>query len=153
MDTSPGWHLADLKDRTEEEQVARLIATGIDAEHPERGLESARRAVLEYQKLDHFALWGVEADGKIVGVIGIERLNAEQLILRDLAVAPDIRRQGIGRRLIDFVRRELAPQTIRGRTRSDAVEFYRRCGFSVREDGSLPSGETRYLFEWRREVV
>jgi len=153
MDTSPGWHLADLKDRTDEEQVARLIATGIDAEHPERGLESARRAVREYQKLDHFALWGVEADGKIVGVIGIERLNAEQLVLRDLAVSAEARLRGLGRAMIDFVRRELEPWLIRGYTRSDAVEFYRRCGFSVREDGSLPSGETRYLFEWRTEVV
>ena len=140
----------DLCARADDEQIVRLIAMGLNAEAPETEIEHARRAGREYRDMENMDLWGVEEAGRVHALIGVQIASAGELILRDLAVAPEARRQGIGRRLIDFVRRELAPDLIRGYTWWGAVAFYEHCGFAVREDGVLASGGPRCAFEWRR---
>ena len=42
-----------------------------------------------------------EHDGRIVGVVGIETCCREFALLRSTAVAPDFRKHGIGRRLVE----------------------------------------------------
>jgi GNAT superfamily N-acetyltransferase len=95
-------------------------------------------------------MWGIEQDSKVAGIIGVEPMPGEKVIIRDLAVASELRRKGAGRAMIEFVRRHYRPQGVSGHTWSGALEFYIRCGFTIREDGALPSGEPRYAFEWRR---
>jgi len=140
----------DLSARADDEQIVRLIAMGLNAKAPETEIERARRAGREYRDIEGMTLWGVENAGLVQGIIGIETAEAGLLILRDLAVAPEVRRRGVGRALVDFVREERAPRLLRGYTWAGAIEFYERCGFTLREDGVLASGATRYLFEWRR---
>ncbi len=140
----------DLRDRAEEEQVILLFAVANDAEAPQNAMAAGRRAGHEYRWLEQMKLWGVEEGGRVMGMIGVDTGEPGVVILRDLAVLAEARRQGIGRRLVDFVRRQLAPYTIRGHTWSGAVEFYERCGFTLRQDGVLGDGRPRFAFEWRR---
>ena len=49
----------------------------------------------------HF--WVAECSGAIVGMVGVQRVNAEEAELRRMSVAGDSRRQGIGRRLLETV--------------------------------------------------
>jgi predicted N-acetyltransferase YhbS len=140
----------DLRERAEEEQVVLLFAMGYDAEAPQNAIDAARRAGREYRELEQMRLWGFEDDGRVPGIIGVETGEPGLVILRDLAVVLEARRQGIGRRLVEFIRRHLEADSIRGYTWSGAVEFYERCGFAIRKDGVLGDDRPRFLFEWKR---
>ena len=49
----------------------------------------------------HF--WVAERSGEIIGTVGVQRVNAEEAELRRMSVAGHLRRQGIGRRLLETV--------------------------------------------------
>ena len=63
-----------------------------------------------YMKPPGSHFWVAESNGTIIGMVGVQRVNAEEAELRRMSVAGDSRRQGIGRRLLqtveDFCRRE-----------------------------------------------
>jgi GNAT superfamily N-acetyltransferase len=101
----------------------------------------------EYAGFDQLRLYGYQEDGRVVGLIGIEPSSEGQAIIRDLAVTPGARMRGIGRALIDHVR-DLGFASLEGDTLAPAVLFYGRCGFTVRKDGKMPDGRTRYRFSW-----
>ncbi len=95
-------------------------------------------------------MYGYELDNRIVGVIGIQPQASNSAIIRDLAVAPDVRRRGIGRALIDHLCKGLAFDALEGDTLQPAIGFYERCGFTVSENGTMPDGATRFRFAWQR---
>jgi ribosomal protein S18 acetylase RimI-like enzyme len=105
----------------------------------------------EYADSSRLQLYGYKEDLEIVAVVGLEQIDEHAAVIRDLAVAPTHRLRGIGRALVDYLRRELGFASLEGATLKPAVSFYRRCGFMVREDGRVPDGETRYRFTWARE--
>ena len=147
------WRIENLRERATAGDVISLIAaaaTAIYPDDPDRSVQRAREVAAEYAVSEDLDIGGVVNAGQVLGIIGVERVAAGEVVVRDLAVATKIRRQGAGRALLDFIRDQLRPDLLWGYTWADAVEFYKRCGFSVREDGSLPSGQPRYAFALRR---
>lgn len=89
-----------------------------------------------------------ESSGELVGCAALEIYSAKLAELRSLAVAPDYRGQGVGKRLVEACI-ELARQkhVLEVMAITSAEEFFKSCGF----DFTLP-GEKKALFLQTRDV-
>lgn len=78
------------------------------------------------------AFWGFEADGDLVGVMGIQPVHDVDLI-RHAYVLPDRQRHGVGAALIEYLRRRSSRRMLVGTwaAASWAIDFYRRHGFAL----------------------
>jgi GNAT superfamily N-acetyltransferase len=76
------------------------------------------------------AFWGYEADGALVGVMGIQRLSDVDLI-RHAYVSPASQRHGIGGALLEHLTRSTTRRILVGTWAAAdwAICFYRRHGF------------------------
>jgi GNAT superfamily N-acetyltransferase len=76
--------------------------------------------------------WGYEADGELLGVMGIQPLGEVDLI-RHAYVAPASQRRGVGGALLEHLARARTRRTLVG-TWADAgwaIRFYERHGFDL----------------------
>ena len=87
-------------------------------------------------------LWGVIRDRAILGVIGVE-WRAGALWVRDIAVATEHRRTGLGRAMLAFVRASYGTPEFMAHVTSDAAPFFAACGFSIEDFGNFRSGAPR----------
>jgi GNAT superfamily N-acetyltransferase len=78
------------------------------------------------------AFWGYEADGALVGVMGIQPVRDVDLI-RHAYVLPAHQRHGIGAALLQHLRRRSARRMLIGTWAAAewAIRFYRRHGFEL----------------------
>lgn len=76
--------------------------------------------------------WGAERDGVLAGVMGIQRVRDVQLI-RHAYVAPAVQGAGIGRALLEHLRRRSdAPLLVGTWAAAEwAIRFYERNGFTL----------------------
>lgn len=76
--------------------------------------------------------WGYEADGVLIGVMGIQPVRDVDLI-RHAYVLPGSQRRGVGRALILHLRRLTARRMLVGTWAAAewAIDFYRRNGFEL----------------------
>jgi GNAT superfamily N-acetyltransferase len=76
--------------------------------------------------------WGYEADGALVGIMGIQPVRDVDLI-RHAYVAPDGQRRGIGGALLEHLARASTRRMLVGTWAAAewAVRFYRRHGFEL----------------------
>lgn len=76
--------------------------------------------------------WGYEADGVLIGVMGIQPVMDVDLI-RHAYVLPGSQRRGVGRALILHLRRLTARRMLVGTWAAAewAIDFYRRNGFEL----------------------
>lgn len=82
------------------------------------------------------------ADGRIVGVAALEVYSKKLAELRSLAVAPEFRRRGVGRDLVQkCVDRATQLNVLEVMAVTSSEDFFRSCGF----DFTLP-GEKKALF-------
>jgi GNAT superfamily N-acetyltransferase len=74
--------------------------------------------------------WGYEADGALVGIMGIQRMRDLDLI-RHAYVSPGRQRQGVGRALLEHLGRSTTRRVLVGTWSAAewAIRFYRRHGF------------------------
>lgn len=106
--------------------------------------EEIGRIAEYYDTRNGHAFWVAKLAGEIVGMFGLERLRDGVVELRRMYVDPDVRRQGLARRMLaraeeiaaasGFDRMELSTSELQ----EAALAFYRRSGFS---------GETEYRAE------
>ena len=84
------------------------------------------------------AFWGYEADGALLGVMGIQPVRDVDLI-RHAYVRPDGQRHGVGGQLIEHLRELSARHMLVGTwaAAEGAIRFYQRHGFVL-----LPSERT-----------
>lgn len=75
-------------------------------------------------------MYACKKDGIYVGIVVFGTGNGTAEIL-DIAVKPEYRKHGIGRKLIDFIFTQFPIDNITAETDDEAVEFYKRCGFNV----------------------
>jgi GNAT superfamily N-acetyltransferase len=78
------------------------------------------------------AFWGYEADGALIGVMGIQPVG-EVTLIRHAYVLPGKQRSGIGGALLRHLRRLTAgPMLVGTWAAADwAIQFYRRHGFEL----------------------
>jgi inorganic pyrophosphatase len=95
-------------------------------------------------------LYGYFVKNKLIGIIGINKLN-DYIEILHLGVHPDYRSKGIGTQLIDYVKK--MGKTIKLETDGDAVIFYKNYGFTTVEfhDERYPQ-VTRYKCEYTQRV-
>jgi GNAT superfamily N-acetyltransferase len=76
------------------------------------------------------AFWGCEADGELVGVMGIQPVRDVDLI-RHAYVAPGRQRRGVGGALLSHLSRSTTRRMLVGTWAAAewAIRFYRRHGF------------------------
>lgn len=85
---------------------------------------------LERELADGVAFWGYEADGELLGVMGIQPVGDVDLI-RHAYVLPGNQGAGIGRHLLEHLRALSARRMLVGTWAAAewAIRFYRRNGF------------------------
>ncbi len=78
------------------------------------------------------AFWGLESDGDLTGVMGIQAVQDVDL-LRHAYVRPDRQRHGVGAALIQHLLRQRTRQMLVGTwaAASWAIDFYRRHDFAL----------------------
>jgi GNAT superfamily N-acetyltransferase len=76
--------------------------------------------------------WGLEAQGRLLGVMGIQPVRDVDLI-RHAYVLPGHQRLGVGSKLIEHLRRTSSRRMLVGTwaAASWAIDFYRRHGFAL----------------------
>ncbi len=84
-------------------------------------------------------------NGDPVGLIGVRGTAPGAAVITHIAVTPDRRLCGIGRRIVEAVRRQASLRILIAETDRDAVDFYRRCGFMVESLGERYPGVERFL--------
>ena len=105
--------------------------------YAEQGLLLARDAEEIRANFRHFLL--LEDAGAVAGCVALEPYGSSLAEIRSLAIAPGVRSQGLGRRLLDAV---VAEAKRRGIARvfvvTHAPEFFLRRGFQARKRRMLP---------------
>jgi len=83
----------------------------------------------EFQYRSDLDLYGWIENNEILCVCGVE-VYSDWVVIRNIAVDPNIRNRGIGKAMIIAVQQKYKT-TIKAETDDDAVEFYRKCGFET----------------------
>lgn len=102
----------------------------------------------DYYNNPNIETYGYYLEDKIYGVIVIEKKNIGNLNILNIAVSKDHQRQGIGSKLVDYVISELDPKILTAETDDDAVDFYRKHGFSIKSLGEKYKNITRYKCDY-----
>jgi GNAT superfamily N-acetyltransferase len=87
---------------------------------------------LDSEIADGVAFWGYEADGALVGVMGIQAVNDVDLI-RHAYVSPAMQGQGVGGALLEELARSTSRRMLVGTWAAAdwAIRFYRGHGFEL----------------------
>ena len=134
-------------------QIERFFADGLDAQDVARILaesvgeptEAAIEALIQSCSADVFPmLWVARREGAPIGIVRLDSPNQARCIITHIAVHPEWRGQGIGRALIEFIRDDLRFEQVEAETDSDAVGFYKSCGFDIEPLGEKYPGVQRY---------
>jgi GNAT superfamily N-acetyltransferase len=78
------------------------------------------------------AFWGYQADGTLVGTMGIQAVR-DVVLIRHAYVSPGSQRHGVGAALIDYCVRSTTRRMLVGTWAAAdwAIRFYRRHGFEL----------------------
>ena len=87
----------------------------------------------EFMSNDAIHIYGHYEDERITGIIVINRNQDGSYEIKGIAVAPEYRNRGIGKKLIQYACDEFFISTLHAETDDDAVDFYKHCGFEAQE--------------------
>lgn len=90
------------------------------------GLETFRRFIYNEQLMHELTISGAFEQGLLVGIMGTKDGGKHISVF---FIAPEFHRQGIGKRLFEFVYRDREPDVITVNSSSFAVKFYESLGF------------------------
>jgi N-acetylglutamate synthase-like GNAT family acetyltransferase len=95
-------------------------------------LELAGLPTADIAKTHDLLTWVLEQEGRIVGVVALERFGAEAL-LRSLTVAPELRARGFGRELVARAEEGARERNIQRLVllTETAEAFFRSLGYSI----------------------
>jgi GNAT superfamily N-acetyltransferase len=88
--------------------------------------------------------WKDAETADVIGPVGIRRRPGGAVDILHVAVAETSRRRGVGRRMIEALRGTPGVRELVAETDGDAVDFYRRCGFTVTSLGDKYPGRERF---------
>lgn len=89
-------------------------------------------------------LYGYYIEQKMVGCMGIEKINRKQCEIKHIAVSPAYRDKGIGREMVQYIKDHYSFSSICAETDQDAVDFYKNLGFQVTSLGEKYPGVERF---------
>ena len=98
----------------------------------------------QYRAAAARCLLAYEVDGRVLGSVGLGLVAPGEAIIRDIAVLPEHRGQGIGHQMVRQLWARFALCRLTTETDADAVEFYRRCGFAITSLGEKWPGTERF---------
>lgn len=132
--------IIDVKNQLHDKEIQNIIAYSQYMPSPEK----LHRIADEYASNRSIHVFGCSEDRVVHGIIVIEETGVNSFEIIGIAVNPDHRMCGIGRELIAYAIRELNCKNLFAETDDDAVNFYRRCGFTIKNLGQKYKGVTRY---------
>lgn len=133
--------LVDLIPWLSHPEVRRLLALSLH----EPTADDVERLCRSYAHADTpRVVFGLKAEGRLVGVVGATAPQPATCEVLSLAVDPPARRRGYARRLVEAAAAALAADEIVADTDSEAVGFYRACGFALEPLGEAAPGVARY---------
>lgn len=118
----------------------RAVESALESSHGT--VQRAREAAAEYRG-GNWTLYGWFEDGELRGCIGVEQ-HSEGAVIRSLAVVEEHRRRGIGRAMVEAVLMQLDVPWVEAETDAEAVDFYRRLGFTTSSLGEEYPGVERF---------
>ncbi len=146
-------------------RINRLLAPPDLADAFERyivsSLEEEIDRIADYYAEKRGAFWVAVGDAGLVGMFGLElEPGGDAMELRRMYVDPDVRRQGVARRMLNFAEAECRRRQMRrldlstSELQAEALSLYRNSGFQlVREEvaqtasnKTLGGGIRRYHF-------
>ncbi len=95
----------------------------------------------------------IDADGRVIGVGRLHRLDDRTGQIRYMAVEPDCERQGVGTRILlalEDAARDAGLRSIRLHAREGAAPFYARRGYRTLGPSHVLFGEVRHLLMEKR---
>ena len=120
--------------------VKDLLAMAMGRPKPER----LQKLLDEFYSTDGHTIFVALDKDNIAGIIGINHTAAPHGWITHLAVHPEMRMKGIGKNLINHTMEALSLKSLALETDQDAVEFYRACGFEIKEIESKWQGVRRF---------
>lgn len=117
---------ANVKASLFDPEVLTLLAPSVYNPTPERLKHRAE----EYAADSNVKAYACNNSEKYIGIVVFVTENGTTEIL-DIAVKPEYRKHGIGRKLIDFIFNRFPVDTIIAETDDETVGFYKRYGFAV----------------------
>lgn len=123
-------------------EILALLAPSVYNPTQEQLLNRA----IKYKANESTHIYAYRDNDKYKGIIVFEIVNSSATIL-DIAVKPECQRNGIGSKLIDFIFNQFEIDKVIAETDDDAVEFYKKCGFTVAPANEV-SGIKRYICEF-----
>jgi len=109
-------------------------------DYNEEGIASFNEFVVNKEKTDALVMYGAYQDERMVGM-GATRNGGRHISL--LFVEPEFHGQGIGKQLVNLIRRKCPESTITVNSSPYAVEIYKKMGF-VATDNELVKDGIRY---------
>ena len=103
------------------------------------------RVIQGYRSSSSLHVLGFESHSVPIAMSAIEIEGHGSGILRQIAVRPEWRRQGVGRALLHEAQLHLGLSSISAETDRSAVGFYERCGFCTSTLGEKYPGVERFL--------
>ena len=116
----------DLSGRLDDPAVREIISYAVGYPTPEK-----LDAIMRLHRSGERDLVGIERDGQVVACLSYEGVSKTRIVIQHIAVSPDERRGGLGRALVKWLQDTNPGSELQADTDSDAIDFYRRCGFSV----------------------
>ncbi|MGO0061884.1 GNAT family N-acetyltransferase [Brevibacillus fluminis] len=135
--------MIDLKERLHEHDVLALLAHAVGAPT----LEKLQQVAARYEHSDSMVMVGMEEAGVLIGCIGLDLAHAAKAVIMHVAVQPDARGKGIGRRMLADAMQRFSLTALGAETDASAVGFYRSCGFTVKSLGEKYPGVERFWCE------
>ena len=117
---------ADVKASLWQPEVLALLKPSVYNPTPERLKSRAEK----YSADKNIFVYACKNSEKYIGIVVFVTENGTAEIL-DIAVKPEYRKHGIGRKLIDFIFNRFPVDTIIAETDDEAVEFYKKCRFTI----------------------
>lgn len=98
----------------------------------------------KYINNHNIIVYGYIGDKNLEGIIALDTTDIGNIIILNIAVNKYIRFKGIGSRLIDYTITNLKPKALIAETDDDAVGFYEKYGFEIRNLCKIYGDINRY---------
>lgn len=138
--------IINIKEKLKSEELLGILAESVYMPTAER-LNSRAEAYINNSDI---IVLGASMNNRFLGIIVLDYSGDSELVILDIAVLKSIQKQGIGRTLIEYVKETYQPKCITAETDDDAVDFYRKIGFTVKSLGEKYPEIMRYECKYFR---